>query len=70
MEDIFNLVFLLLYILAGIWALNKIYYSRFSFIVINNYADFMFKKVCIALFFGWILIPIAIIVTLVGNKRK
>lgn len=70
MGEIFEGILLFMYVVIGMWALNKLYYSRVDMIVYGNYLNFILKKLIIAVFFGWLLIPIAIIVAIVENRKK
>lgn len=69
MESILGILFFVVYIPMGVWAINKLYYDRFSIIVVGDYGDFILKKVIFGLFFGWILIPIALVVWLFENRK-
>lgn len=69
MESILGILFFVIYVPSGIWAINKLFYNRFAMIIVGDYSDFILTKVFLALFFGWILIPIAIIVLLFENRK-
>lgn len=62
-ETLLGILFLV-YMLAAWWAVNKIWYSRHTYIVSDTMV-FYFKKGFLALMLGWAAIPIAIIMTLV-----
>lgn len=70
MGEIFAGILLFMYVTVGMWALNKLYYSRIDMIIYESYWDFIKKKLVIAIFFGWLLIPIAVIVVIVENRKK
>lgn len=70
MSDIFVGIIMLIYVAGGVWAVNKLYYSKVDMIVIGSYSRFFMGKIAIAMFFGWILIPVAVIVTLIENRKK
>lgn len=64
LNEILTLFAILVYLRAGIWALNKLYYSRFTFFIVD-YGDLLLKKLIYALFFGWLLIPVAVLITII-----
>ena len=70
MGEIFAGILLFMYVTVGMWALNKLYYSRIDMIIYESYWDFIKKKLVIAIFFGWLLIPIAVIVVIVEKRKK
>lgn len=55
------------YFVLSYMAVNKVWYSRHTYIVTNE-VGFFIKKVAIGVAFGWILIPIAIIMTIFSRK--
>lgn len=55
------------YCILSYMAVNKVWYSRHTYIVTNGTAFFV-RKVAIGLAFGWILIPVAIIMTIFSRK--
>ena len=59
MEGILGIV----YILASWWAINKVWYSKHQYIVFNT-AYVYGKKFALAFFLGWLLIPVAILMTI------
>lgn len=59
-------ILLIVYVVAGWWAVNKVWFSRHTYIV-GDSAKFYTVKFAVALFFGWILIPIAIVMTVLGK---
>lgn len=61
--DTLKLIVFIVYIVAGWWAINKIWYSKHTYIIHQPMAFYMLKFFW-ALIFGWIAIPIAIIMTL------
>ncbi len=65
METIKFILFMV-YIVAGWWAINKIWYSKRTYIT-NNTIGFYMLKFIWALVLGWIAIPIAIIMTLLNK---
>lgn len=60
--EVLSFILFLVYIIAGWWAINKIWYSKRSYIV-HNVMGFYMSKFIWALVLGWIAIPIAIIMT-------
>lgn len=70
MGEIFAGILLFMYVTIGMWALNKLYYSRIDMIIYGSYWNFILKKLVIAISFGWLLIPIAAIVAIVENRKK
>lgn len=59
-------VLFIVYAVAGWWAVNKVWFSRRTYIV-GDSAKFFGLKLGAAVFFGWICIPIAIIMTVLGK---
>lgn len=53
-------ILLLAYFILGYWAVGQTVYANSVMIYSSFYAMFM-KKLIIAMFFGWILIPAALI---------
>lgn len=51
------------YLVAGWWAWNKIWYSKHVYIV-SNPVSFYIGKFLLCAAFGWVAIPIAIIMRL------
>lgn len=58
-----GVIFLLVYIAAGWWAANKVWFSRRTYLVYDS-SKFYGRKFAVALFFGWVLIPIAIVMVI------
>lgn len=54
------------YIVAGWWAINKIWYSKHTYII-NNATSFYVGKFIWAVILGWIAIPIAVIMHFLGK---
>ena len=50
----------LIYWILGYMALNKVWYSKRNYIVFDE-KNFFLKKAILALAFGWIFIPVALI---------
>lgn len=61
-----DMIILLVYFVASWWAINKVWYSNRVYIVADT-AGFYIRKGVLALFLGWILIPVAIIMSLLGK---
>ena len=59
-------VILIIYVAAGWWAANKVWYSKRVYLVHDN-TRFYMGKLMFAFFGGWILIPIAIVMTVLGK---
>ncbi len=59
-------VILIIYVAAGWWAANKVWYSKRVYLV-HDSVRFYTGKFALALFAGWILIPIAIVMTVLGK---
>lgn len=60
-----NILFVI-YIIAGWWAINKVWYSKHTYIVTNQ-GKFFCQKFALALFLGWLAIPVAIVMTILGK---
>lgn len=56
----------IIYIVAGWWAINKVWYSKRVYLVSDSF-QFYLKKLILAMVFGWVLIPIAIVMCLLGK---
>ena len=56
----------IVYWVLGYWAVNKVWYSKKVYLV-HDSMTFYAKKVILAAAFGWILIPIAILMKLFGK---
>ena len=52
-------VLLLIYILAGWWAANRTIYA--NRVIVGQWNAIAIQKFIVALFLGWILIPVALI---------
>ena len=50
---------LIIYWVAGYWATGQTIYANKVVIYLGN--SFFLRRACLGLFFGWILIPVAII---------
>ncbi len=53
-------MFIIIYFVLSYLAINKVWYSRHEYLIFDSY-QFFLKKAFFALFLGWILIPIALI---------
>lgn len=53
-------ILMVIYICVGYWAVNVVFYEN-KIVVYSSAGQLFVKKFGIALFFGWILIPIAIL---------
>ena len=62
-----DIVILIVYVAAGYWVINRVWYSKHTYIT-NDVSAFYVKKLAAAIFFGWVAIPIAIIMTILGGK--
>lgn len=67
MGEILGGILLVVYIIAAWWAINKIWYSKHTYIV-SNTMQFYMTKFIFALMLGVIAIPIAIIMTIIGRN--
>lgn len=56
-------ILLVVYVVAGIWAVNKVFYEN-KVVIYSDGFQFFMKKLAYALILGWALIPIAIIKTI------
>ncbi|MBQ8923224.1 MAG: hypothetical protein IJ053_00375 [Lachnospiraceae bacterium] len=56
----------IMYIIAGYWAANRTVYKNYV-IVGDNVMNIFVRKIVVALLLGWILIPIAIVMTILGK---
>lgn len=65
MDTLVGIVFIV-YIIAGWWAINKVWYSKHTYII-NNTTSFYIAKLMAAVFLGWIAIPIAVITHFLGK---
>ncbi|MDE6641899.1 MAG: hypothetical protein K2K63_15400 [Acetatifactor sp.] len=53
-------ILFIVYIIAGWWAANRVWFSKRTYIVTDP-AAFYGKKMAMAFLLGWLFIPIAII---------
>ncbi|MCI8980744.1 MAG: hypothetical protein HFE52_08795 [Clostridia bacterium] len=60
------MIILIIYMILGYWAVGRTIYA--NKVVIYTGTTFMAKKIGLGLFFGWILIPIAILKLFFGRK--
>jgi hypothetical protein len=60
------MIIVIVYWIFGYWAVNKAWFSRRVYITFDN-AKFIGRKCAAALFFGWIAIPVAIIMCISGK---
>ena len=54
----------ILYIVVSWWAVDKVWYSKRVYVV-NDVGKFYVRKFSVALFFGWLFIPIAIVMVII-----
>lgn len=59
----FETIIILVYWVLGYWAVNKVWYSRHTYIV-HDGAKFFVQKCTLAFILGWAAIPVAIIMVL------
>ena len=59
------MLLLIIYLALGFWATRKTIYA--NKIVLTSGSMFFFHRLMLGLFFGWILIPIALIKVLMGR---
>ncbi len=59
------MILLIIYWVLGFWATGKVLYA--NKIVISSGTTFFCKKLGIGLFFGWALIPIALLKVIFGR---
>lgn len=64
--DTWSGVVFVVYMAAGWWAANRVWFSKRTYIVTDS-AAFYGKKIAMAFLLGWLFIPIAII-QMVKNK--
>ena len=50
----------ILYLIAGYWAVNKVLYEG-KVVIYTSYSALLIKKLSYAIFLGWIFIPVAIL---------
>ena len=62
----FTGIILFAYLYAGYWAVNKVLFA--NRVLFGPLKDIFYTKLFLALVFGWILIPIALIKVLVLKK--
>jgi hypothetical protein len=67
-EDALSGVIFVVYMVAGWWAANRVWFSKRTYIVTDS-AAFYGKKMAMAFLLGWIFIPIAIIQMVTSNKK-
>lgn len=60
----FETILIIVYIVAGWWAINKVWFSKRVYLV-SNAPNFYVRKFILALFFGWLAIPVAVIMTII-----
>lgn len=59
------MIVVLLYCILGYWAAGKVVYR--NYIMFGSMTSIICKKLGVGIMLGWILIPIAIIMSLVGK---
>lgn len=59
-------IILIIYCILGYWAINKIWYSRRTYIV-HDAMVFYMTKIGLGILLGFILIPIALIMAILGK---
>lgn len=59
----FEFILVMIYWILGYWAVNKVWYSRRNYIVYDG-AKFFVQKGIVALFLGWLAIPIAVVMVI------
>lgn len=59
--EILGSILLIIYIAAGWWAANRTVYA--NRVVFGQYTTILMQKFMVALLFGWLLIPVALIKT-------
>ena len=64
--EVLEIIILVIYVVAGWWAINKVWYSKRVYLVSDS-AGFYIRKLVVAIFLGWLCIPIAIIMKLLGK---
>ena len=62
-----TVIFILYWIIAYM-ALNKVWYSKRTYIVYDS-KNFFIKKAAIAVALGWILIPVALIQMIFSSRK-
>lgn len=60
-------ILLIIYWILAYMALNKVWYSKRTYLVLDS-AAFLLRKLVASLFLGWILIPIALIQIAIDKK--
>ena len=58
-------ILLILYMVLGYWAAGKVVYR--NYIMIGTMSNIITRKVIVGFLFGWILIPIAILMSIFGK---
>lgn len=59
-------ILVIVYIILGYWAANKVWYSKRVYLVSDG-GKFFVQKMVVAIFLGWILIPVALVQLLLEN---
>lgn len=60
-----DMILLIIYFIAGYWAVGKTIYANKIVIYTGN--ALFFKKLFLGMFLGWILIPVAIIKKIISK---
>lgn len=58
-----GIIIIILYLALGYWAVGKVLYE--NKVLIGTAGNIFMKKITIAFVFGWILIPVAIIKSII-----
>ena len=58
-------ILLILYMVLGYWASGKVVYR--NYIMIGTMSNIITRKLIVGFLFGWILIPIAILMSIFGK---
>ena len=61
-------ILVIVYIILGYWAANKVWYSKRVYLVSDG-GKFFVQKMVVAIFLGWILIPVALVQLLLENGK-
>lgn len=61
--DLTMLLLIIIYIVASYQCLNYVWYSRRIYVISDTFGFYM-KKLLIAIFFGWAIIPLALLMSI------
>ena len=67
MDQVLTAIILGAYIIAGWWGANRTVFA--SGALFGRYSDILMYKFIVAFVFGWLLFPIALIMSFLGKKK-